>query len=251
MEDVGRTFGERTALAGLNLRVMEGQTVAVMGPSGCGKSTALRTIIRLVEPDRGEITWRGTSILRLSQRELAAFRRRVGFVFQRSNLIGRLNVLENVMFPEVMAGVPVSRARRHAMAALGGVGMDGRADARVRELSGGEMQRVAIARAIAGSPELILWDEPTASLDPILVVEVLQLIEDLIHRLGTTMLIVTHEVTFARRCADRVVLMDRGRVVEEGPPGAVLARPRSSLGKRYAAFLAYPGGLRQENASGL
>ncbi|MEA4884960.1 MAG: ATP-binding cassette domain-containing protein [Clostridia bacterium] len=239
MRRLTRSFGHRIALASFSMDVEEGQTAVIMGPSGCGKSTVLRSIIALSRPDSGEILWQGNSVLDMSESELRQFRRKTGFVFQRSNLIGRLNVLQNVMLPAVMAGTGIDVAQSWAIAALEGVGMEDRSSAKVTELSGGEMQRVAIARAISGRPRLVLWDEPTASLDPILVVDTLKLIEGLIDRLEVTMVVVTHEVSFARRVADRVILMEHGAVVEEGPPDKVLVSPESRLGARYAGCLSY------------
>ncbi len=251
MRDLRKVYGSRQALTGFNLDVKQGEIVVVMGPSGCGKSTALKSIIGLVQPDSGVVKWRGRSVLDMSDDELRAFRRRTGFVFQRSNLIERLSVLHNVMLPGAMAGESMDRARRTAHEALEAVGMAESAGALVTGLSGGEMQRVAIARAIANQPDLVLWDEPTSALDPVLVIDILTLMESLSRSLGATMVVVTHEAGFAMRAADRVALVDGGRVVEEGPPARVLACPTSILGRRYAACLAYSANAQKEKASGL
>jgi polar amino acid transport system ATP-binding protein len=251
VRDLRKAYGSRQALAGFSLDVGQGETVVVMGPSGCGKSTALKSIIRLVQPDSGVVKWRGRDVSDMSADELRAFRRRTGFVFQRSNLIGRLSVLHNVMLPGAMAGESMERARLAAYEALEAVGMAESAGAFVTGLSGGEMQRVAIARAIVNRPDLVLWDEPTSALDPILVIDILTLMESLSRSLGATMVVVTHEAGFAMRAADRVALVDRGRVVEEGPPARVLSCPASILGRRYAACLAYSASAQKEKASGL
>lgn len=245
------TFGDRTALDRLDLDVETGSVVALMGPSGCGKSTALRSIIRLVEPDSGTITWMGRDVTRMTEAELEQFRQGVGFVFQRANLISHLSVVQNVMLPMVAAGRPIADAHELALHALDEVGLSPRADQSVRHLSGGEMQRVAIARAIAEKPSLILWDEPTASLDPTLVVDILSLMEKLSRTLEATMVVVTHEAGFALRAAHHVVLMDAGRVVEQGPPDQVLAAPTSGIGIRYARALAYASVPVKEKTAGL
>ena len=158
-------------------------------------------------------------------------------MFQGFNLIGRLNVLENVMFGLIMDGVDPKVARDRAMHALSRVGMDEYWQQKPAELSGGQQQRVGIARALVLEPELMLWDEPTASLDPILVREVLDVMEELIATSKTTMIIVTHEVSFARRVADRIVLMDRGRVVEIGTPEQIFENPQSEIGRKYKGLL--------------
>lgn len=247
MQDVTVTFPSGKALDRFSLEVPAGDVVAVMGPSGCGKSTALRSIMRLVEPDSGRVLWMGEDVMAMGQSQLERFRQGVGLVFQRSNLISRLNVVGNVMLPMVAAGRHHDDAYGLSMEALAEVGMDTRADEDVRGLSGGEMQRVAIARAIADHPSLILWDEPTASLDPTLVVDVLSLMEKLSRTLEATMLVVTHEIGFALRAAQRIVLMDKGSLVEQGPPEAVLSEPVSDVGRRYARALAYAAAPLKEN----
>ncbi|MDD2201079.1 MAG: ATP-binding cassette domain-containing protein [Firmicutes bacterium] len=251
MRNVRKRYGDRWALSGFDLDVEDGQTVVVMGPSGCGKSTALRCMVRLIEPDSGSILWRGRSVLDMSNDELRAYRRRVGFVFQRSNLLSRLNVLENTMLPGTMAGRTTVEARRRAHDALERVGIAHLASARPQDLSGGEMQRAAIARAIAQDPELLLWDEPTASLDPILVVDVLRLIESLARSLRCTMVIVTHEVPFALHVADKVVLVSGGEAIDEGRPEDVLLTPASELARQYSKSLSYFTGNQEEKAASL
>lgn len=238
IKNIRKSYAKTTALDNVSLDVKQGETVVIMGPSGCGKSTLIRCINRLTEPDSGEILVHGQNILELSDTELMAFRRSVGFVFQQFHLIGRLTVLENVMFHLVLAGADRSWAEVRAAAALEKVGLGGVHNRKPDELSGGQQQRVAIARALAAGPELMLWDEPTASLDPILVWEVLEVMEELVRTSSTTMIIVTHEVSFALRVADRIVLMDKGQIVEEGPPDTVFADPISEIGIKYKKLLA-------------
>lgn len=237
VEGLHKAFGSLPVLRGIDLYVAEGEKVAVMGPSGCGKSTLLRCINRLEEPDEGRIRVDGRDVLALHGAELEALRRRIGFVFQHGNLIQRLSALDNVTMPLRLAGVDRDEAVLRARDALAQVGMWNLRHRRPPELSGGERQRVAIARALAQQPRLMLWDEPTSALDPILVREVLDVMEDLVRRSQTTMVIVTHEAEFARRFADRIVLMDGGRIVEQGPAARVLDEPESEVGRRYRRLL--------------
>lgn len=232
-----KRYGDLVALDGVDLAVPAGQTLVVMGPSGCGKSTLVRCLNRLLEPDSGEVWVDGRNLLRLSPEELAAARRRIGFVFQHSNLVGRLSAWQNVALGMVASGAPVDEARAKAVAALARVGLEAKADRRPSELSGGEQQRVGIARALALSPALMLWDEPTAALDPLLVREVLDVMEELVQEGDRTMVVVTHELSFAQRAADRIVLLDHGRIVEDGSPEAVFGAPSSLLGEKYRRLL--------------
>ncbi|TCL63748.1 amino acid ABC transporter ATP-binding protein (PAAT family) [Hydrogenispora ethanolica] len=237
VSDLMKNYGRKQALDGVDLRVEKGETVVIMGPSGCGKSTLIRCINRLTEPDSGAIRLAGQPITDLNLHELLAVRRKIGFVFQHFNLIRRLTALDNVAMPLRLQGVSVEEANRRAECALGKVGLGTKLQDRPDELSGGEQQRVGIARALALEPEIMLWDEPTASLDPILIGEVLEVMEELVQEGNTTMLIVTHELSFARRAADRIVFMDKGRVVEEGPPQQVFEHPTSEIGKKYHQLL--------------
>lgn len=232
-----KRYGQTLALDGFNLEVPPGERVVIMGPSGCGKSTAIRCINRLTEPDAGEIYFQGRSVLAMGHHELLGMRKKIGFVFQHFNLIHRLSVLDNVMFGLVMTGMDRRQAKEQAIGALAKVGLVEDLDKRPGELSGGQQQRVGIARALALDPVLMLWDEPTASLDPILVCEVLDVMEELVKTTQMTMVIVTHEVAFARRAADRVVLMDKGKVVEEGSPEQVFTNPASEVGRKYQRLL--------------
>lgn len=233
-----KRFGRVRALDGFTLRVAPGEVVAVLGPSGCGKSTAIRCIGGLLPPDAGEVRLFGQPLYALGHRELLAARAGIGFVFQHYHLIERLTALDNVALGLVLRGVPRRQARLLAAAALDRVGLLTAADRLPTALSGGERQRVAIARALAARPRLMLWDEPTAALDPLAVREVLLLMEQLVEEFRTTMVIVTHEVAFARRAARRVVLVDGGRVVESGSPEQVFAAPRSEVGRRYRRLFA-------------
>lgn len=235
--DLKKTYGKTVAVDGLSLNVKKGETVVIMGPSGCGKSTLIRCINRLTEPDSGEIFFNGQSVIDMKHRELLSYRKKVGFVFQHFNLLERLTVRENVMFAMVLDGMDRALADELACKALERVGLLSSADKLPDQLSGGEKQRVGIARALVNSPQLILWDEPTASLDPILVGEVLDVMEDLVKSKQTTSVIVTHEVSFALKVADRVVLMDHGKIVEEGSPKEIFSVPQSDIGIKYKRLL--------------
>lgn len=233
LHKLGKSFGKRRALDGLSLQVERGETLALMGPSGCGKSTLLRCVQRIVEPDEGEIWFDGLNVRELAGGALRAYRRRIGFVFQTPNLVPHLSALENVALGPRMAGLSSLQATRRAEEALARVGLAGFEAALPERMSGGERQRVGIARALAMDPELILWDEPTAALDPILVEEVLTIMAELARAGDRTMVVVTHEIPFALRVADRLALMDRGRIVETGSPAQLLTRPETELGERY------------------
>jgi polar amino acid transport system ATP-binding protein len=239
IENLHKQFGKLVAVDSVNLAVGRGETVVLMGPSGCGKSTTIRTINRLVEPDSGIIRFGGTDITSMNFDELRAIRKRIGFVFQQFNLISRLTALENVMMGLVMGGMPRELAYDKAIAALTKVGLESHSGQKPGEMSGGQQQRVGIARALAFEPELMLWDEPTASLDPILVREVLVVMEELAKYRASAMLVVTHEISFALHVADRIVLMDKGRIVEEGVPDSVFVKPTSHIGRQYKELIEY------------
>ncbi|MEV7750634.1 amino acid ABC transporter ATP-binding protein [Streptomyces griseofuscus] len=244
IRSVHKSFGPLDVLKGINLQVRTGEVTVVLGPSGSGKSTLLRTINHLEKADRGEITVDGTPIgyrragdrlHELPEREVLRRRTKIGFVFQNFNLFPHLTVLDNVIEAPVSAlKRPRKEAEEDARRLLARVGLADKSAAYPRQLSGGQQQRVAIARALALKPRLLLFDEPTSALDPELVGEVLDVIRDLAAR-GTTMIVVTHEIAFAREVADTVVFMADGRIVEQGPPAAVLDAPRE---ERTRAFLA-------------
>jgi polar amino acid transport system ATP-binding protein len=240
---LSKSFGATTVLTDVALTVEKGEILIVIGPSGSGKTTLLRCIHCLEHPDRGTIVLDGVPFGRGDgpgawrpdpPRELDAKRRRVGFVFQRFNLFANLTALDNVSIgPRRVLGVPVAEARARAAALLGRLGLAEHAAKLPSQLSGGQQQRVAIARALSMDPLLMLFDEPTSALDPELVDEVLQTMRQLA-RSGMTMIVVTHELDFAREVGDRVLFMDGGRIVEEGRPEEVFSRPRE---ERTRAFL--------------
>lgn len=239
VKNIRKTYGDILAVDDVSFSVRAGETVAIMGPSGCGKSTTIRMINKLVIPDSGSVLVGGRDVLTLSPSELRQMRKRIGFVFQSFQLIGRLTARENVMLGLVTDGMAKEEASVLADEMLAKVGMQAHRDALPRELSGGGQQRVAIARALAFRPPVILWDEPTASLDPILVREVLLIMEELAEDRAAAMVVVTHELPFALHVADRILLMDKGRIVEEGAPETVFRHPCSEVGRRYRDLIEY------------
>ncbi|AYN42112.1 amino acid ABC transporter ATP-binding protein [Streptomyces dangxiongensis] len=244
IRSVHKSFGPLDVLRGIDLQVRAGEVTVVLGPSGSGKSTLLRTINHLEKVDRGEISVDGAlmgyrragdRLYELPEREVLRQRTRIGFVFQNFRLFPHLTVLDNVVEAPVSAlRRPRKEALENARRLLERVGLADKAGAYPRQLSGGQQQRVAIARALALEPKLLLFDEPTSALDPELVGEVLDVIRDLAAR-GSTMIVVTHEIAFAREVADTVVFMADGRIVEQGPPQEVLGAPRE---ERTRTFLA-------------
>jgi polar amino acid transport system ATP-binding protein len=228
--DLTIAYGDIDVLRGVTLSVAPGTTTCVIGPSGSGKSTMLRGINRLHEPKSGDVLLDGTSILGTKP---DALRRRIGLVFQHFNLFPDHTALQNVMLAlRSVKRMPKAEARRVAEERLREVGLGERMDHRPRDLSGGQQQRVAIARALAMEPEVMLFDEVTSALDPELVKGVLNLMADLGRR-GMTMVVVTHEMNFARKVADQVVFMDEGRVVEAGRPDDLFDRPQSPRLQRF------------------
>ncbi|MEU9091092.1 amino acid ABC transporter ATP-binding protein [Streptomyces sp. NPDC048428] len=235
VHDVYKWYGSQRVLDGVELTVRPGEVTVILGPSGSGKSTLLRVINHLEKPEIGHVSLNGEMIgvrrqgerlKELSERVILAQRSRIGFVFQNFNLFPHLTVLDNVAAAPVATGrLAKGAARERARDLLARVGLADRAGAYPRQLSGGQQQRVAIARALALRPGVILFDEPTSALDPELVGEVLAVIKDLASS-GTTLVIVTHEIGFAREVADRVVFMDDGRIVEQGSPAQVLDDPQ-------------------------
>ncbi|EJN06151.1 amino acid ABC transporter ATP-binding protein [Herbaspirillum sp. YR522] len=244
--DVHKYYGGFHALRGVGLTVAAGEVCCIVGPSGSGKSTLLRCINQLEAVDGGAI-WigdellgyrrRGDLLVPLSDSDIARQRLLSGMVFQRFNLFGHMTALQNVMEgPVVVQRRRRAEVREEAMALLARVGLAERADAYPTELSGGQQQRVAIARALAMRPRLMLFDEPTSALDPELVGEVLAVMKDLAGS-GMTMIVVTHELGFAREVSNRVVFMDGGQVIESGTPGEVLARPRHRRTQEFIAAI--------------
>ncbi|MGY0004689.1 amino acid ABC transporter ATP-binding protein [Micromonospora sp. I033] len=238
-----KSFGRLEVLRGIDLTIERGRVVCVVGPSGSGKSTLLRCVNHLEEPQAGRVyvdgeligyTERGGRLRPLPDALLRRQRESIGMVFQRFHLFPHRTALENVMEGLVaVKGVPTADARRRAGELLDRVGLADRAHHYPAHLSGGQQQRVAIARSLAMSPKLMLFDEPTSALDPELVGEVLEVMKDLAAS-GMTMIVVTHEMGFAREVGDDLVFMDEGLVVEQGPPREVLAAPRHD---RTRAFL--------------
>jgi polar amino acid transport system ATP-binding protein len=241
---VRKSFGHREVLCGIDLDVHLGEVVVILGPSGSGKSTFLRCINNLESMSAGSIEvggeqigyqFDGRCLHRLGSRATARQRRHIGMVFQQFNLYPHLTALQNIIeAPIHVHGRHRADATAEALTLLERVGLGDRAHAYPRQLSGGEQQRVAIARALAIKPRLLLFDEPTSALDPELVGEVLATMRVLAAQ-GQTMIVVTHEIGFAREAAQRVVFMDAGQIVEEGPPDAVLSNP---LHPRTREFLA-------------
>lgn len=244
VREVHKSFGRLEVLKGVSLEVRRGQVTCLIGPSGSGKSTLLRCINHLEKVNRGLVYLDGQLVgyrrsgRRLREqhpREIAATRAQIGMVFQHFNLFPHMSVLENVIeAPVRVRGEDRAIVRRRARELLQRVGLDTKIDAYPRQLSGGQQQRVAIARALAMEPKLMLFDEPTSALDPELVGEVLDVMKDLA-RSGMTMIVVTHEMGFAREVGDVVIFMDGGRIVEQGKPRDLLLAPKES---RTQAFLA-------------
>jgi len=231
-KNVHLSFGTNAVLQGVDLDVPAGTTTAIIGPSGSGKSTFLRTLNRLYEPDRGDILLDGRSVLEDDPDQL---RQRMGMVFQQFNLFPHRSVLDNVtLAPRRLKGLNAEAARELALAQLDRVGLKHKAEVRPGTLSGGQQQRVAIARALAMTPQVMLFDEATSALDPELVKGILALIAELGSG-GMTMVVVTHEMGFARSAADSVVFMDRGAVVEAGPPQQIFEGAKTDRLRQFLA----------------
>jgi len=248
---VSKRFGALEVLSDISLQVAKGETVCVLGPSGSGKSTLLRCINWLERPDAGRIYLNGTEVglngagVVMSDRELSRIRTRIGMVFQHFALWPHLTVLQNLMeAPVQVQKRPKSEVRDEALALLAKVGLSDKRDAFPAKLSGGQKQRVGIARALAMRPDLLLFDEPTSALDPELVGEVLVVMRDLAHE-GMTMVVVTHEMGFARDAATRILFLDRGRVVETAAPERFFSSPETERARqfiqRYAGHAANGG----------
>ena len=219
-----KSFGDVHVLKGIDLEVAAHEVVSVIGPSGSGKSTLLRCVNRLTEPDSGEVYVDG-ELVSSKGADIDRIRTKVGIVFQSFNLFPHRTALGNVTLAlEKVLALPKAEARRWGLEHLARVGLVGKADAYPSQLSGGQQQRVAIARALAMHPKVMLFDEVTSALDPELVGEVLEVMRDLASE-GMTMLVVTHEMGFARHVSHRVVFMDEGRLVEQGPPDRLLGSP--------------------------
>jgi polar amino acid transport system ATP-binding protein len=238
LQGLHKRFGELHVLRGIDLDLARGSVVCVIGPSGVGKSTLLRCVNLLEPPDEGRILLEGKEITGKGSRDGVNFvRRRVGMVFQQFNLFPHRTALDNVaLAQETVLDRPAAEAHDKAASLLSRVGLADKVDEYPERLSGGQQQRVAIARALAMDPHVMLFDEVTSALDPELIKEVLDVIRQLATE-GMTMIVVTHEIGFARDVCDHVVFMDEGVVVEEGPPSAVLDNPKSERTKRFLGLV--------------
>ncbi len=242
VKDIHKSFDGVEVLKGVNISVNQGDVMVILGPSGSGKTTLLRCVNFLERADAGTIELDELELdaRKATKKEVHEFRQRTAFVFQNYNLFKNKTALGNVMEGLVTSRkVPKEEARRRALAQLAKVGMEERADAYPNQLSGGQQQRVGIARAMALNPEVVLFDEPTSALDPELVGEVLAVMKDLAAQ-GTTMVVVTHEMAFAREVATHVVFMEGGVVVEEGAPDEIFGAPKEERTRRFLRRILQP-----------
>ena len=224
--DLQKAFGEREILKGISFDIHRGDVICIIGPSGSGKSTLIRCVNFLEHPTGGHIEYRGKDVMQ-AFKKLPLYRTKVGMVFQSFNLFNNMTVLENCMVGQVkVLGKNKEEAKATALKYLKHVGMDSYVNAKPHQLSGGQKQRVAIARALALEPEVLLMDEPTSALDPEMVGEVLRVIRDLAKE-GFTMVIVTHEMAFARDVSNHVIFIDQGVIAEEGAPSQLFANPKN------------------------
>lgn len=227
-----KSFGDKEVLMGINEEVKDGEVVVVIGPSGSGKSTFLRCLNLLEEPTSGEVIFSDQAINKKGV-NIDSIRTKMGMVFQSFNLFPHLTVLDNIMIgPLEVKKASKADAKEIALRLLDSMGLADKADAYPRSLSGGQQQRIAIARALAMEPEMMLFDEPTSALDPEMVGEVLQVMRNLANN-GMTMIVVTHEMGFAREVGDRVIFMDEGRVVEKGTPEEIFDRPQNERTQNF------------------
>jgi len=232
LRSIRKSFGDNVVLDGIDLAIGRGEVVVIAGPSGSGKSTMLRCINGLETVDEGEVRFDGRSVSGAGK-ALAKIRSEIGMVFQQFNLFAHKTVMENVtLAPMEVKGLSKAAARERAQKLLERVGISEKADAYPADLSGGQQQRVAIARALAMEPKLMLFDEPTSALDPEMIREVLDVMRDLA-RDGMTMAVVTHEMGFAREVCDRIVFIDDGHIVEEGPPKEFFEAAKSDRARDF------------------
>jgi polar amino acid transport system ATP-binding protein len=238
-ENVSKRFGSFEALAQIDLSIAEGERVVVCGPSGSGKSTLIRTINRLEPIDQGRIRVDGVDV-NAPDTDINRLRQEIGFVFQQFNLFPHVTVLDNItLAPVKVRRLPRAEAEDIARTLLDRVGLAEKAQAFPTQLSGGQQQRVAIARALAMKPKIMLFDEPTSALDPEMIGEVLSVMEDLAKD-GMTMIVVTHEMGFARHVADRVLFMDQGRIVEQAPPQQFFGAPQTPRAQQFLKQILRP-----------
>ncbi len=230
--DLKKSFGGSNVLNGIDFSINKGEVSCIIGPSGSGKSTFLRCINLLEYPTSGEILYKGVNVLD-DNYNVDLYRSKVGMVFQQFNLFNNLNVLENCTVGQMkVLKKSFEEAKENAINFLDKVQMSKFIDAKPKQLSGGQKQRVAIARALAMNPEVLLFDEPTSALDPETVGEVLKVMKDLT-KIDMTMIIVTHEMAFAKEVSDRIVFMDEGTICEEGPPEQILVNPQNERTKNF------------------
>ncbi|MGH2063403.1 amino acid ABC transporter ATP-binding protein [Aerococcus urinaeequi] len=232
VNDLKKSFGKNEVLKGIDLTINQGEVVCIIGPSGSGKSTFLRCLNRLEDINGGEVLVDGTNIADKSI-DINKARQNIGMVFQHFNLFPHLSVLENItLAPTELGKTQKEASKEQALSLLEQVGLADKAEAFPNSLSGGQKQRVAIARALAMNPDIMLFDEPTSALDPEMVGDVLNVMKDLAKE-GMTMVVVTHEMGFAREVADRVIFMDGGYVVEEGKPEDIFSNPQHNRTKEF------------------
>lgn len=232
VDDLYKIYGELHALDGVSTEIKKGEVVVVIGPSGSGKSTFLRSLNLLEEPSSGSIVFDGVDITD-SKVDINLHRQRMGMVFQHFNLFPHMTILRNLTLgPTKLLGMGKTEAEKQAMVLLQRVGLADRANAYPSQLSGGQKQRVAIVRALAMNPEVMLFDEPTSALDPEMVGEVLEVMQNLA-KAGMTMVVVTHEMGFAKEAASRVIFMDGGKMIEEGSPDEFFTNPKTDRCKDF------------------
>lgn len=240
-ESLHKSFGTLNVLKGINLTVKPGEVIALVGPSGSGKSTLLRCLNLMEKPTAGDVYFKTRRLTekRMKEAELNKLRENIGMVFQHFHLFPHLSVLENItLAPRLTQGVGTEEAEQRASLLLAKVGLSDKVDAYPGTLSGGQKQRVAIARALAMEPEVMLFDEPTSSLDPEMVKEVLNVIKDLVED-GLTTLIVTHEMRFAQDVASRILFLDEGMIVEDAPPEQFFSTQSSERARRFLDLVTY------------
>ena len=230
VKDLKKNYNGLDVLKGIDLTINKGDVVCLVGPSGCGKSTFLRCLTRLEEPDGGTVMLDGKEI---TERDIDATRAQMGMVFQHFNLFPHLTVKKNITLAPVRLGrMSQAAADKQAMELLERIGLADKADVYPNMLSGGQKQRIAIVRALAMNPEVLLFDEPTSALDPEMVGEVLELMKELA-RDGMTMVVVTHEMGFAREVSDRICFLDEGTLIEDAPPDVFFSTPKSARAKEF------------------